>query len=116
GFCTKATRSETASARPVSSSRKPPCETQIVRIMIRIPLHMASTMQPPSRPLPRPAFGVSALLCFGCATTAFAQSTDPVEPPAFERLTVIGTRPAEQTGGSASYIAPEQLERFRHTD
>src|SRR5690606_15921693 len=62
-----------------------------------------------------PALGVSALLCFGGAT-AFAQSTDPVEPAPFERLTVIGTRPAEQTGGSASYIAPEQLERFRHTD
>jgi Fe(3+) dicitrate transport protein len=35
---------------------------------------------------------------------------------AFERLTVIGTRPAELTGGSASYVTSEQLERFRHTD
>jgi Fe(3+) dicitrate transport protein len=35
---------------------------------------------------------------------------------AFERLTVIGSRPAELTGGSASYLTTEQLERFRHTD
>ena len=53
-------------------------------------------------------------LALACASSAFAQQTEPAD--AFERLTVIGSRPAELTGGSASYVTTEQLERFRHTD
>jgi Fe(3+) dicitrate transport protein len=49
-----------------------------------------------------------------CASVAFGQDSESAN--AFERLTVIGTRPAELTGGSASYVTTEQLERFRHTD
>jgi Fe(3+) dicitrate transport protein len=50
------------------------------------------------------------------SAAALAQTADLPGTNAFERLTVIGTRPAELTGGSASYLTSEQLERFRHTD
>lgn len=53
-------------------------------------------------------------LALACASTAFAQQTE--QAGAFERMTVIGSRSAELTGGSASYVTTEQLERFRHTD
>jgi outer membrane receptor for Fe3+-dicitrate len=45
-----------------------------------------------------------------------AQTTDSSGGEAFERLTVIGTRPAALTGGSANYLTTERLEQFRHTD
>jgi Fe(3+) dicitrate transport protein len=55
------------------------------------------------------------LACAG-APAAVAQTTELPGADAFERLTVIGSRPAELTGGSASYLTTEQLERFQHTD
>ncbi|MGD8323341.1 MAG: TonB-dependent receptor [Gammaproteobacteria bacterium] len=64
--------------------------------------------------LPRALLIASALLAAG---TASAQNdAETTDNAAFERLTVIGRRPVELTGGSSSYITPEQLERFRHTD
>lgn len=60
-------------------------------------------------------FCALTLACAG-ATAALAQTTDFPGTNAFERLTVIGTRPAELTGGSASYLTTEELERFRYTD
>src|SRR5690606_16945647 len=50
------------------------------------------------------------------AGAAHAQSSAADDAAPFERLTVIGSRPAELTGGSASFLTTEQLERFRHTD
>jgi Fe(3+) dicitrate transport protein len=70
-------------------------------------------------PLPRsPKLrALSALtLAFAGSATALAQTTDLPGADAFERLTVIGTRPPELTGGSASYLTLEELERFRYTD
>ena len=58
----------------------------------------------------------TVILACGAATAALAQTTDVPGANAFERLTVIGQRPAELAGGSASYLTTEQLERFRHTD
>jgi Fe(3+) dicitrate transport protein len=60
----------------------------------------------------------SYALMLVCAGTvgAHAQTAPPPQAEAFERLTVIGDRPPELTGGSASYLTTEQLERFRHTD
>jgi Fe(3+) dicitrate transport protein len=69
-------------------------------------------MQPLSR-LPIRLLSVSTLACIASAT-AYPQTA--ALPDAFERLTVIGARPAELTGGSASYLTTEQLERFQHTD
>jgi Fe(3+) dicitrate transport protein len=57
---------------------------------------------------------VSILTCVG--STAYAQTAVLPGADAFERLTVIGARPAELTGGSASYLTTEELERFQHTD
>jgi Fe(3+) dicitrate transport protein len=62
-----------------------------------------------------PTFCVLTLACAG-STVALAQTTDLPGTNAFERLTVIGTRPAELTGGSASYLTTEELERFHYTD
>ena len=51
--------------------------------------------------------------------SSFAAGQDlSADAPAgsFERLTVIGSRPAAEAGGSASYLSTEDLQRFRHTD
>jgi Fe(3+) dicitrate transport protein len=61
----------------------------------------------------RPLFAL-ALACTVSAA-ALAQTTEP-GADAFDRFTVIGARPAELAGGSASYVTIEQLERFRYTD
>ena len=61
----------------------------------------------------RPLFAL-ALACTVSAA-ALAQTTEP-DADAFDRFTVIGARPAELAGGSASYLTIEQLERFRYTD
>ena len=56
------------------------------------------------------------LACTGSGAVV-AQTTDVLPgEEAFERLTVIGTRPAQLAGGSANYLTTEQLELFRHTD
>ncbi|HUF71283.1 MAG TPA: TonB-dependent receptor [Gammaproteobacteria bacterium] len=55
-----------------------------------------------------------ALVC-AAAPAAIAQTTE-AGANAFERLTVIGRRPAELAGGSASYLTTAELARFEHTD
>jgi Fe(3+) dicitrate transport protein len=55
-------------------------------------------------------------VAYACSMAALAQTTELPGTNAFERLTVIGTRPAELTGGSASYLTTEELERFHYTD
>jgi hypothetical protein len=69
--------------------------------------------------LPRvPTLRVLSALMLACTGSGvvIAQTTDSSGGEAFERLTVIGTRPAALTGGSANYLTTEQLEQFRHTD
>ncbi|HEY5568012.1 MAG TPA: TonB-dependent receptor [Gammaproteobacteria bacterium] len=61
----------------------------------------------------RPLFAL-ALACTVSAA-ALAQTTEP-GADAFDRFTVIGARPAELAGGSASYLTTGELERFRYTD
>ncbi len=71
-------------------------------------------MQPSSTPKLRRLPAV--VLACASAGAAHAQSSAADDAAPFERLTVIGSRPAELTGGSASFLTTEQLERFRHTD
>src|SRR5690606_39668744 len=76
--------------------------------------HELATMQPSSAPKLRRLPAV--VLACASAGAAHAQSSAADDAAPFERLTVIGSRPAELTGGSASFLTTEQLERFRHTD
>jgi Fe(3+) dicitrate transport protein len=53
-----------------------------------------------------------------CAPAALAQTTVALPDVAgFERMTVVGSASAERlAAGAANFIAPEELELFRHTD
>jgi Fe(3+) dicitrate transport protein len=64
------------------------------------------------------AIALLAAVVHFCTAPAQAQDAParPANETAFERLTVIGRRPPEQTAGSVSLLTQAQLERFRHTD
>lgn len=72
--------------------------------------------------VPSPLAAALSLAVAACAAapTTLAQpgsaGQSESEPAPFDRLTVIGTRPAALAGGAASYVSPAELERFGHTD